>query len=122
MNAKKVVTIILFYLLMAYPLYAGAVVSEPVDSGGTMLDSLVVTAAPNQSTIAGQQLSGKELDRLSALNVADAVRYFSGAQIKDYGGVGGVKTVDVRSMGSNHIGVFYDGIALGNAQIGRAHV
>lgn len=119
MNAKKVVTIILFYLLMAYPLYAGAVVSEPVDSGGTMLDSLVVTAAPNQSTIAGQQLSGKELDRLSALNVADAVRYFSGAQIKDYGGVGGVKTVDVRSMGSNHIGVFYDGIALGNAQNGQ---
>ncbi len=89
------------------------------DSAGVTLHDLVVTGSTQQSTIAGQELSGKELDRLSALNVADAVRYFSGAQIKDYGGVGGVKTVDVRSMGSNHLGVFYDGIALGNAQNGQ---
>lgn len=92
---------------------------EDGDSLATTLDNLVVTATQEKSLIPGQELSGKELDRLSALNVADAVRYFSGAQIKDYGGVGGVKTVDVRSMGSNHVGVFYDGIALGNAQNGQ---
>ena len=46
------------------------------------------------------------------------VRYFSGVQIKDYGGVGGLKTVDIRSLGTNHVGVFYDGIELGNAQNG----
>ena len=51
-------------------------------------------------------------------NVADALRYFSGIQIKDYGGVGGLKTVNIRSMGTNHVGVFYDGIELGNAQNG----
>lgn len=39
-------------------------------------------------------------------------------QIKDYGGVGGLKTVNIRSMGTNHVGVFYDGIELGNAQNG----
>lgn len=44
--------------------------------------------------------------------------YFSGIQIKDYGGVGGLKTVNIRSMGTNHVGVFYDGIELGNAQNG----
>lgn len=51
-------------------------------------------------------------------SVADAIRYFSGVQIKDYGGIGGLKTVNIRSMGTNHVGVFYDGIQLGNAQNG----
>ncbi|MEG2758864.1 MAG: TonB-dependent receptor plug domain-containing protein, partial [Rikenellaceae bacterium] len=65
-----------------------------------------------------QTLSGVELEKLSVHSVADAVRYFSGVQIKDYGGIGGLKTVNIRSMGSHHVGVFYDGIELGNAQNG----
>lgn len=32
--------------------------------------------------------------------------------------MGGLKTVNIRSMGTNHVGVFYDGIELGNAQNG----
>ena len=66
-----------------------------------------------------QKLNGEELERLSSHSVADALRYFSGVQLKDYGGVGGVKTVDVRSMGTNHLAVSYDGIVLGNAQNGQ---
>lgn len=65
-----------------------------------------------------QILAGEQLRRLSVHSVADAVRYFSGVQIKDYGGIGGLKTVNIRSMGSHHVGVFYDGIELGNAQNG----
>ncbi len=65
-----------------------------------------------------QTLSGEELQKLSSHSVADAVRYFSGVQVKDYGGVGGLKTVNVRSLGSNHVGVFFDGIEVGNAQNG----
>ena len=66
-----------------------------------------------------QQLKGKELERLNVHSVADAMRYFAGVQIKDYGGIGGLKTVNVRSLGTNHTGVFYDGIQLGNAQNGQ---
>lgn len=65
-----------------------------------------------------QTLSGIELKRLNVYSVADALRYFSGVQIKDYGGIGGLKTVNIRSMGSHHVGVFYDGVELGNAQNG----
>lgn len=65
-----------------------------------------------------QTLQGEELERLNSHSVADALRYFSGLQIKDYGGMGGMKTVNIRSMGSQHVGVFYDGIQLGNAQNG----
>lgn len=71
------------------------------------------------SIISAQTLSGAELEKLSANSVADAIRYFSGVQIKDYGGIGGLKTVNIRSMGSQHVGVFYDGIQLGNAQNGQ---
>lgn len=66
-----------------------------------------------------QTLSGEELKRINSLSVADAVRYFSGVQLKDYGGIGGLKTINVRSMGSNHTAVFYDGVQLGNAQNGQ---
>ena len=83
------------------------------------LEEVVVTARSYQKeVIPVQQLSGKELQRLNSHNIADALRYFSGIQIKDYGGVGGLKTVNIRSMGTNHVGVFYDGIELGNAQNG----
>lgn len=66
-----------------------------------------------------QILSGEELEKLNSLSVADAVRYFSGVQLKDYGGIGGLKTINVRSMGTNHTAVFYDGVQLGNAQNGQ---
>lgn len=65
-----------------------------------------------------QVLAGKTLKNLSTNSVADALRYFAGVQIKDYGGVGGLKTINVRSLGSQHVGVFYDGVEIGNAQNG----
>ncbi|WP_083535194.1 TonB-dependent receptor [Chryseobacterium kwangjuense] len=68
--------------------------------------------------VPAQILSGEQLERLNSQSVSDALRYFSGVQIKDYGGMGGLKTVNIRSMGSQHVGVFYDGIQLGNAQNG----
>lgn len=84
------------------------------------LSEVVITAKTYQKeVIPVQQLSGTQLQNLSSHNVADALRYFSGIQIKDYGGVGGLKTVNIRSMGTNHVGVFYDGIELGNAQNGQ---
>ena len=83
------------------------------------LDEVVITAKSlSREVIPVQQLSGEQLQRLGSHSVADAIRYFSGVQIKDYGGVGGLKTVNIRSMGTNHVGVFYDGIELGNAQNG----
>lgn len=83
------------------------------------LPEIIVTAKSSREIIPAQKLSGEELKGLSSLSVADAIRYFSGVQIKDYGGIGGLKTIDIRSMGTNHMGVFYDGIQLGNAQNGQ---
>ena len=69
-------------------------------------------------TIAPQTLRGEALEKVNAHTVADALRFMSGVQLKDYGGIGGLKTVNLRSLGSQHVGIYYDGIELGNAQNG----
>ncbi|MCQ2348727.1 MAG: hypothetical protein MJZ65_06030, partial [Paludibacteraceae bacterium] len=57
----------------------------------TELDSVVVVAKRHVApVIPAQSLVGERLQELSAHSVADAMRYFSGVQIKDYGGVGGI--------------------------------
>ena len=48
--------------------------------------------------------------------VAAVLQHFTGVQVKDYGGAGGLKTVNVRSLGSEHVGIFLDGIQVDNAQ------
>jgi outer membrane cobalamin receptor len=83
------------------------------------IDEVMVFATRYREVIPSQRLAGARLDVLSSCSVADAIRYFSGVQLKDYGGIGGLKTVDVRSMGTHQLGVFYDGIQLGNAQNGQ---
>ena len=50
---------------------------------------------------------------------SDAVKYFSGVTVKDYGGIGGLKTISVRSLGGNHTAVSYDGITLTDNQTGQ---
>ena len=84
------------------------------------VDEVTVTARYNhKEVIPSQTLNGEQLEKLSTHSVADALRYFSGLQLKDYGGVGGIKTVNIRSMGTNHLGISYDGVELGNAQNGQ---
>lgn len=111
----------LFSLILSFLCSGVMAASEPVPNDSTrQLETLVVTASRQPSeVIPAQTLSGDELNRLNSNSVADALRYFSGVQVKDYGGVGGIKTVNIRSMGTNHTGVVYDGVELGNAQNGQ---
>lgn len=84
------------------------------------VDEVIISSRYNhKEVIPSQTLNGEQLEKLNAHSVADALRYFSGIQLKDYGGVGGVKTVNIRSMGTNHLGISYDGVELGNAQNGQ---
>lgn len=96
---------------------AGAQTSR-LDSVQTLGDVSVVGIKPHYLT-PSQTLRGDMLRSLSATSVADALKYFSGVQIKDYGGLGGLKTVNVRSLGSQHVGVYLDGIRITNAQNGQ---
>lgn len=70
---------------------------------------VVRVEAPPSARVSGAALAASP-------SAADAVRQFTGLQLKDYGGVGGLKTVNVRSLGSQHVGVYVDGIAIDQAQ------
>ncbi len=65
-----------------------------------------------------QSIGYRQLQNLPSDNVADALKYMAGVQIKDYGGLGGQKTVNVRSLGAQHVGVYLDGVRITNAQNG----
>jgi Outer membrane cobalamin receptor protein len=72
-----------------------------------------------RSTAPLQTLSSKQMEQLNVLQVSDAIKYFSGVTVKDYGGIGGLKTISVRSLGGNHTAVSYDGITLTDCQTGQ---
>lgn len=72
-----------------------------------------------RSTTPMQILTSDAIERLNVLQLSDAVKYFSGVTIKDYGGIGGLKTISVRSLGANHTAVSYDGITISDAQTGQ---
>ena len=93
--------------------------STPADTIGSIGEVVVRGKLVFREVVPSQKLGGKELERMSSHSIADALRYFSGIQLKDYGGVGGIKTVNIRSMGTHHLGIYYDGIELGNAQNGQ---
>lgn len=117
---RRIFTGSFIFLLLAHSVSATSPTDEeysPLDS--TLLNEVIVTAQSYKEVIPAQTLGGQELEALRSHSVADALRYFSGVQLKDYGGVGGIKTVNIRSMGTNHMGVYYNGIELGNAQNGQ---
>ena len=90
-----------------------------LDSLQHVREIVVVSKPAMREVVPSQKLNGEMLEKLNTHSVADALRYFSGIQLKDYGGVGGIKTVNIRSMGTHHLGISYDGIQLGNAQNGQ---
>ncbi|MDO5524093.1 MAG: TonB-dependent receptor plug domain-containing protein [Bacteroidia bacterium] len=75
-----------------------------------------------RSTAPMQILSGKAIRNLNVLQVSDAVKHFSGVAVKDYGGIGGLKTVSVRSLGAAHTAVNYNGIAVTDVQTGQIDI
>ena len=66
-----------------------------------------------------QTLSHTDMERLGIHDMGDALKRFTGVQVKDYAGVGGMKTVNIRGLGAGHTGVTYDGVQVGDCQSGQ---
>lgn len=90
------------------------------------IEKVTVTARrmPNKvtSAVPVQIMSKQDISQLGIQNMADAVRRFAGADVKDYGGIGGLKTVSIRNMGAAHTAVSYDGVAVSNCQAGQIDI
>ena len=116
-----------FTLLLASLLASTLCAQDNTDTDkARQLDSVTVVSnklSPNvTSTMPMQQLLRSELQALGILNLSDAVKKFAGAEVKDYGGIGGMKTVSVRNLGAHHTAVSYDGITISNTQAGQIDI
>lgn len=74
------------------------------------------------STSPVQLLGKEEIKSLGLQNMADAVKRFAGTNVRDYGGIGGLKTVSVRNLGAAHTAVSYDGVVVSNTQAGQVDI
>jgi len=110
-----------YWLLLAFILAAPGLLLAQADTTKKLKQINIpgYRAAQIPTQVPVQQISAQDFNRYSSLNVADAIRDFSGVNIKDYGGIGGLKTVSVRSLGANHLGVLYDGVELNDAANGQ---
>ena len=66
-----------------------------------------------------QQITAQQIKQLPTLQLSDALKYMSGVVVRDYGGTGGMKTVSVRGLGTQHTGVAYDDLAITDCQTGQ---
>lgn len=64
------------------------------------------------------EIGGSAIDRSGAMDLHEVLRTLPGLNVKDYGGIGGMKTVSVRGLGANHTSVCVDGMLVNDAQHG----
>lgn len=89
------------------------------------LDVATVSSQRNAaaaSVVPVQSISATHMSRMGTIGLHEAAGQFSGVSVKDYGGVGGLKTVSVRNMGASHTAVIYDGISISDAQNGQIDI
>lgn len=89
------------------------------------LDVAKVTQTRNiavMSSAPAQRVNRIRLEKSGAITLQEALRTFSGVSVKDYGGLGGLKTVSIRSFGAQHTGIMYDGLVVSNAQNGQVDI
>lgn len=67
-------------------------------------------------------LSEEKLASLAVTDIGSAIKFVPGVQLKDYGGIGGIKTVSFRSLGATHTSVTVDGIRIPNVQSGAVNL
>lgn len=107
----------LLSLLIAIGL-GGALVAPP-DSLGTAEVTATKRVTGLATPLPEQQLTQAELQLRGVTDMGDALRRFSGVNLRDYGGAGGLKTVSVRGLGANHTAVTYDGLSVSDTRQGQ---
>ena len=97
--------------------------SVMAQSDSILLDDVEVIASAHKSSVLStapvQYLGSTDLLKFGVTDISDALHRLAGINIRDYGGTGGMKTVSVRGLGSQHTGVSYDGIILSECQNGE---
>jgi outer membrane cobalamin receptor len=116
-----------FFTLQLALLFAGCLFAIVPDTTRVYgIREVTVTGNVHKSSVRSSAplnvITSDQIEKLNALQVSDAVKFFPGVTVRDYGGVGGLKTVSVRSLGASHTAVSYDGITLSDVQTGQIDI
>ncbi len=87
-------------------------------------DPIIVTARRNPYTTmeipySKDIVTPEHLNLLKPLNLSEALKNIQGTFIKDYGGLGDLKTISLRGSGAEQVLVMLDGQRLNNPQTGQ---
>ena len=66
-----------------------------------------------------QRLDSVQISRQGLSALSDVLRHFTGVNLRDYGGAGGLKTVSVQGLGASHTALTINGIAVDNGRSGQ---
>lgn len=69
-----------------------------------------------------QVVTGQRIEQIGAFQLSDALRQMAGLNIKDYGGIGGIKTIAARGLGSQFSTLTIDGVAVNDCQNGQVDI
>ncbi len=100
------------------PMLSPAADTVLVSAKTDTLDGAVVASSKNDALAASapvRTMTASGIVRSGARNLDEILRTFAGISVRDYGGIGGLKTVSVRSLGSQHTAVCYDGVPVSDA-------
>ena len=86
---------------------------DEVQISGQQTPKTMHVAAPTQVVTA------EKIEHQGALQLSDAIRQMAGVTLKDYGGIGGIKTVSARGLGSQFSTLTIDGVPVDDAQNGQ---
>lgn len=67
-------------------------------------------------------LQRQEIDEIQANDVGEILQKIQGINLKSYGSLGGLKTISVRSLGSQHSAISIDGFSIQNSQTGQVNL
>ena len=85
--------------------------------------SIVPVLEQKLKTLVNTQLiSSKQIDVLQPEDIGVLLQKTSGTSVKSYGGLGGLKTVSVKGLNSQHTAFVQDGFLLQNAQTGQLNL
>lgn len=100
--------------------------AQTIRTDSTSIHEVSVTAPRARRNVTAaqpvQEFRHDEIEQLGLTDLADALRRMAGTNVKDYGGLGGLKTVSVRNMGASHTAVSMDGIPVSNSQAGQIDI
>lgn len=118
-TTKKALFLILLPILYALP----SVAQDTSRRAVTLPEINIVdpNAKPAQLRVQTptQVVSTSEMTQLGGSLLSDAARRMVGVTLKDYGGIGGIKTVSARGLGSQFSTLTIDGVAVNDCQNGQ---